>query len=80
MRIEHGHERLTLRFERSPNQRAMAIVQNHRSVIAELTLADGERWRLGYELIWLQPSASSEIPGLIKRLRKATGPAGDHTE
>ena len=53
---------------------------NHRSVIAELTLADGECWRLGYELIRLKPSASSEIPGVIKHLRKATGLPGEHTE
>jgi len=53
---------------------------NHRSVIAELTMADGECWRLGYELIRLKPAASSDIPAVIKRLRKATGLAGEHTE
>jgi hypothetical protein len=58
----------------------VGFASNHRSVIAELTLADGECWRLGYELIRLKPSASSEIPGVIKRLRKATGLAGEHTE
>jgi len=58
----------------------VGFASNHRSVIAELTLADGECWSLGYELIRLKPSASSDIPGVIKRLRKATGLPGAHTE
>jgi len=58
----------------------VGFASNHRSVIAELTLANGECWRFGYELIWLRPSASSDIPTQIKRLRKATGLAGEHTE
>jgi hypothetical protein len=49
---------------------------NHRSVIAELMLASGEEWRLGYELIWLRPVSSSDIPDVIARLRKATGLPG----
>jgi hypothetical protein len=52
----------------------------HRSVIAELALADGEQWRLGYELIWLRPVSSSEIPRLIARLRKATGLPGNNAD
>ena len=58
----------------------VGFAQNHRSVIAELGLSNGECWRLGHELIWLRPSSSSDIPGLIRRLRKATGLAGDHME
>lgn len=44
-----------------------------RSVIAELALANGERWKLGSDWIWLRPVSASDIPRLIARLRKATG-------
>ena len=58
----------------------VGFAQNHRSVIAELKLANGETWRLGYELIWLRPSSTSDIPHLVAKVRKATGLAGDHTD
>ncbi len=58
----------------------VGFASNHRSVIAELILTNGDTWRLGYELIWLKPSSSSDIPGLIKMARKATGLRGQHSE
>jgi hypothetical protein len=58
----------------------VGFADNHRSVIAELMLSSGEQWRLGYELIWLRPVSSSDIPGLIAQLRKATGLAGRNEE
>jgi hypothetical protein len=58
----------------------VGFAQNHRSVIAELMLANGETWRLGYELIWLRPSSTSDIPHLVAKVRKATGLSGGHTE
>ena len=58
----------------------VGFAQNHRSVIAELTLSNGETWRLGYELTWVRPSSTSDIPRLVAKVRKATGLSGDHTE
>jgi hypothetical protein len=58
----------------------VGFAQNHRSVIAEMKLANGETWRLGYELIWLRPSSTSDIPHLVAKVRKATGLSGGHTE
>jgi len=43
-------------------------------------LANGEQWRLGYELIWLRPSPTSDIRRLVARVGKATGLAEDHTD
>jgi hypothetical protein len=51
----------------------------HRSVIAELMLASGDQWRVGYELIWLRPASTSEIPDVIADLRKATGLSGSNS-
>jgi hypothetical protein len=58
----------------------VGFADRHRSVIAELALANGEQWRLGYELIWMRPVSSSEIPRRIAQLRKATGLPGGNAD
>jgi hypothetical protein len=58
----------------------VGFADRHRSVIAELALANGEQWRLGYELIWLPPVSSSEIPRRVAQLRKATGLPGGNAD
>jgi ABC-type xylose transport system permease subunit len=58
----------------------VGVAASHRSVVAELMLATGEQWRLGYELIRVRPASSSEIPRLIAKLRKLTGLPGGNSD
>jgi hypothetical protein len=53
---------------------------SRRSVVAELVLAGGEAWRLGYELIWVRPASTSEIPDMIAHLRELTGLPGGNSD
>lgn len=50
----------------------VGAAMGRRSVIAELVLAQGEQWRLGYQVIWVRKASSSDIPGVIAQLREAT--------